>query len=743
MIRLIFLIFLSLFNVIYAQEFDIDDPDIIAKLSEIEESEYIEMDDSEAAKPTLVDIETTELEEDESLPLKETKFGYDFFLKMPTSIAATPDLPVPSDYEISLNDEVTIIFSGTKKNIYNLKVGLDGSILIPEIGEVSIAGKTFEETRNILEDLVETSYVGSKISFSISNLSSRKINIIGAVEIPGTYIVNPFTTITSALAYGGGLKDYASLRNIKLIKSDGTTFYYDLYDLLINGERLNDVSLSAGDTIVVGGTSNFVKIDGEVIRPQIYEYSPNDKFSDLINFTLGFDRLANTDSISVNYLSAGQIQTKKANLTDQIGDTKILDIFVGSLTEIKNKNIFVNGDTVSSGYFDIKDNNSFKDFLGNLSFSDNVYPFFAIYKTFTNFGQSSKDYYFSLADESTYSDLVLLNNSELLFFSRSDMLESSDIESLDDYLVNGISVVLPDDIFRIPVVGKVSPRMINSFIGENTYNSSLDESIVITDSDVYLNAYDKTFDASNILSISVPPNKAELISVEISGQVKRPGIYSISAGSSLHELYAIAGGILESADDTAISFFRETVKESQIRALNLATAIISQQILLTKNSDTAVDLESFLALSDLYEPQGRISGDYSVEGLNSKEMILRNNDVIFVPTFSNEVILHGEVNNNSAIMYDPNTSLNDYIDRAGGFTDFANEKGIYVIRANGSSVKVSTNIFLDGDIPIARGDTIVVPRKVRNFDAINTVSLATKIISDIAFSAASLNAIQN
>lgn len=695
-------------------------------------------------------IESPDFVEEESLEDKiilenqdPAKFGYSFLNKTPTTITPVNDLPVPNDYVISLRDKLSIILSGARDQTLNLTVLLDGNLQFPDLGLIPVVGETLQEVREKLTSMVSNLYPGTKVSVSIRSLSAKKITIIGAVNVPGTYLVNPFTTISNALAYSGGVLDYGSLRNIELIKASGEIYSFDLYDLLVFGDRSADRIIEAGDTIAVGGTSNFVKIDGEVIRPQIYEYSPNDKFSDLIKFTLGLNRLASTDSISVNYLIEGKIQTRKVKLNDQIGDTKILDIFVGSLTEIKNKNIFVNGSSVSSGYFDIKDNQSFKDFLNNLSFSDNLYPFFAVYKTRTNFGLSLNDYYFSLADESTYSSLDLQNNSELLFFSRSDMFEPSDIENLDDYLINGISIILPDDIFRVPLVGKVSPRMVNSYIGENAYNSSLEESIVITDSDIYVNAYDQIFDGADILSISIPPKKAELISVEIAGEVRRPGIYSVSSGSTLRELYAIAGGILESGDDGSISFFRESIKESQIRAVNSATAIISQQLLLTNNNDATVDLESFLALSELYEPQGRISGDYSDDQLISREMILRDNDKVFVPTFSNVVILQGEVNNNSAIIHDPNASLSDYIERAGGFTDFANKQGVYIIRSNGSSVKVSTNLFSDGDIAVKPGDTIVVPRKIRNFDLINSVSLATKIISDIAFSTAALNAIQN
>ena len=101
------------------------------------------------------------------------------------------------------------------------------------------------------------SYVGTSVYVGLNNASARKINIIGSIKTPGTYLVNPFTTILSSLAYSGGLEENASLRNIKLIRGD-QVISFDLYEFLIFGERKNDLSLQQGDTIMVGSTSNFV-----------------------------------------------------------------------------------------------------------------------------------------------------------------------------------------------------------------------------------------------------------------------------------------------------------------------------------------------------------------------------------------------------------------------------------------------------------------------------------------------------
>ena len=225
-------------------------------------------------------------------------FGSDFIKSIPRSISATADLPVPNDYIISLGDKLKIILTGGKQDIYVLEVGMDGSILFPELGKVNIFGESITSAKEIIEQLVKLSYVGTDVSVSLDSLSAKKISIIGAVKNPGTYIISPFSTISSALAYSGGL-GHASLRNIAVIRK-GKEISFDLYEFLIFGNRLGGINIQQGDTILVKPANNQIKILGNVARPMIYGYKVGDAYSDLINFALGVSRNGSIDGISVN-----------------------------------------------------------------------------------------------------------------------------------------------------------------------------------------------------------------------------------------------------------------------------------------------------------------------------------------------------------------------------------------------------------------------------------------------------------
>ena len=103
----------------------------------------------------------------------------------------------------------------------------------------------------------------------------------------------------------------------------------------------------------------------------------------------------------------------------------------------------------------------------------------------------------------------------------------------------------------------------------------------------------------------------------------------------------------------------------------------------------------------------------------------------------------GEVLNPTAFEFSKNLSINEAIENAGGFQQFADKKRVYVIKANGNVEKASRNIFI-GNSGLEPGDTVVVPRKTVSVNPIAQALLPiTQILSDLAFSAAAVESLSN
>jgi len=699
------------------------------------------------------------------------KFGYDFFSKIPTTVNSASDLPIPTDYRIQVGNKLTINLTGSKDITYNLQVMLDGTILIPEIGKFFVVGERLDSARKNLNELVSQFYVGVSANLTINELSAKKISVVGAVTNPGTYLVNPFTTITSAVAYAGRVEEYGSLRNIALVKSDGKRYEFDLYDLLINGDRSNDRIVEAGDTIVITGTDNFVEVLGSVIRPSIYEYKEDDKFQNLIDFALGFNTSAQKNNIFALRMNENDIYSEQIELDDMVNENPIIELYVGSKSLKNDRDIFVSGNGVSDGYFKIK-GNLLKDLLEQLNFTNDIYPFYAIYEYETNLGFEKNKTSISLADPSTYLKLETYKNARLYFYDREQILELSDKASekykgkLDELIMKDtsndkdenklladdktiktdyIQLNIAGDILFIPVAGKLTAKQLHSYFGVED-NISYKNTSAITVSNSMSDAYLTILNSSDLVAISIPKIKQNLIEVEISGEVLSPGKYLISASSTLDELYILSGGLLESSFKDGVIVSRVDTKENQKKALKEARTILIDSLIqksATLGGEGMKDINAMISLADSYEPTGRISGDFSPESDTAKGFILKDGDSIIIPAQPNAITVQGEVLNSTSFVFNPEMNLADYIATAGGYTSYADKSATFVIRANGEAVTINKNIFAGESVKMMKGDTIVVPRDLDQLEGLPLIQAATSIISDIAFSAASLNAINN
>ena len=446
---------------------------------------------------SLVEIDAAETYD----PSREAlKFGFDFISTSPTNISASSDLPVPGNYKLSLNDELKVILSGTKQDIFSLKVQLDGSILFPELGSVFVQGETFAEAKKKLRNLVKNSYVGVDLDLSLAQLSAKKITIIGAVKKPGTYLVNPFTTISNVLAYSGGVNDYASLRTLKLIKPDGSHSMFDLYDLLILGDRSNDLTIETGDIVSVGATTNFVNVTGSVIRPMVYEFIVGEKFSDVLNFAMGTNNAADKNEVWVKSIKDDEKVTFKRSNDDILDASEIYEVYVGNKVSKLNEELFVFGDGVGNGFHNVSELENFPQLINKLTFSSEVFPFYALYEQYGQGGDVRKISTFSLLDPQTYENFVLEKNSRVVFFDRTSVL-AANISTNDT-----VSIKIAGTSYSLPTKGMVSPNDFLEYLG-SLDSIDTDKVSVLTSSGTKLNSLYNIFSSEDLVSISFPPEK--------------------------------------------------------------------------------------------------------------------------------------------------------------------------------------------------------------------------------------------
>ncbi|MFH1491422.1 MAG: polysaccharide biosynthesis/export family protein, partial [Pseudomonadota bacterium] len=211
--------------------------------------------------------------QDISLDLRP--FGYDFFRDAAVKVITdSKNIPIPLKYMVGPGDEVRITMWGRANASYNLAVDRDGKIAIPNIGPLTVAGMTFEQMSAYLIKQAEQ-ITGTNVDISMGALRTMPIFILGDVRRAGAYTIGSFATITDALLLSGGPTEIGSMRNVQLKRKDKVIQTFDLYDLLLKGDKSKDVILQAGDIVFVPVIGTYVGVAGNVKRPALYELRDN------------------------------------------------------------------------------------------------------------------------------------------------------------------------------------------------------------------------------------------------------------------------------------------------------------------------------------------------------------------------------------------------------------------------------------------------------------------------------------
>jgi len=242
-------------------------------------------------------------------------------------------------------------------------------------------------------------------------------------------------------------------------------------------------------------------------------------------------------------------------------------------------------------------------------------------------------------------------------------------------------------------------------------------------------------------------------SITLTGEVKNPGEYSIRPGETILEIINRAGGYTDEAYFQGAVFLRKAVAKSQKEAFARSADQLENTIVdvITNNAGSSISESTLVPLSNLItklrleEPPGRMVVDLDTLKLKTDPIAnfpVKNRDSLFIPERPSFVSIVGEVLNATTVGFNPDLSVDEYIDLAGGLNDAADRDKIFVILPDGKSQLVKRSLFSSSTY-ILPGSTIVITRDSRPFDAISLTQIITPILADLATSAAAIAAISD
>ena len=210
------------------------------------------------------------LEEDYQARLSSelVQFGYELFQQIPKDNDVITG-SVSDNYILGVGDELIVNLQGAKPKTYSVKVDRNGRLVIPDLRPLTVIGRTLGEAKRMMADLVSETMIGTEVYISLASFRMISVIVAGEVFEPGVVRTTSLSSGLEVLLMSGGVKKTGSLRNIKLYRGQ-QVFNIDLYRFLL-GQAGEDISLMDGDRIVVPVIGATISVDGDVVRPGIYE----------------------------------------------------------------------------------------------------------------------------------------------------------------------------------------------------------------------------------------------------------------------------------------------------------------------------------------------------------------------------------------------------------------------------------------------------------------------------------------
>lgn len=305
-------------------------------------------------------------------------FGKNLFLDVPTTFAPFDTAQVNGDYVIGTGDELQLRGWGMINVDVTVTVDRNGAIFIPRVGTVKVAGVKYRDLQGHLKQAISKIYSNFELTASISQTRALQIYVIGHAVRPGTYTVSSMSTLLNALFTSGGPDGAGSMRNIQLKRGGQTVATFDLYDMLIKGDKSQDATLRDGDVIYIPEVGPLVALAGNVKTAAIYELKGATSVADLLGWAGGVDSAADRKQIIIEKTVNNSYQTVaelvadndiiKQRLSDiPVRPTDVIRVFaptaVGVPAQLQNEYVRVSGEVKQSGVVQIRKGESLRDLM--------------------------------------------------------------------------------------------------------------------------------------------------------------------------------------------------------------------------------------------------------------------------------------------------------------------------------------------------------------------------------------------
>ena len=653
-------------------------------------------------------------------------FGSELYTSVSPSFEPNMKLATPLNYILGPDDQILVSVYGVQEYNGDLLVSAEGSVSIPNVGQVKVAGLTIEAATQKLKTVMGNSVYsylksgGSKISVTLSKIRSIKVTIIGSNR-PGNFNLSSLSTVFNALYIAGGPTAFGSFREIELVRNNKVERKIDLYRLLLHGDQSDNIGLKDNDVIRIPAYKKRVELQGQVKRPGIFEILPGESFANILDFASGFTDTAYQASVKIYQRSEKE---RKVQDLESLNYSKYQpqsgDVFVASkiLNRFQNR-VRITGAVFRPDVYELRQGLTVAELIRK---ADGLKE-----DAYTGRGQIIR-----LQEDLTRSILSFDIKKALA----GDQANNSLLQREDEVLIS--SVLDLRDSFKVTIQGEI--RLPGKY--EYVENLSLKDLILqaggFTDaayknieiarlikrdsigfSDNRASAIIKTEISTNDLSLSAATILLEPFdvitirrkagytlpeSVTVTGQVQYPGPYALSSRNErVSDLLKRAGGYTPDAYPDGAYLKRFKTEEEKQKAVEVV-----------KNLQKTVKDSTGSIATDILREYDKVPLDLAIilkSPGSIEDLVLRSRDELYIPKFDAQVKVSGEVLLVTQVPYQIKNNLKDYINEAGGFSAYALRKRAYVVYANGRAATTTHFLFFKSYPKILPGSELIVPRR--------------------------------
>ena len=658
---------------------------------------------------------------EEDTVAKRKIFGHDLFNNKSLTFEPNENMATPSDYRLGPGDEVVIDIWGASEDEIRDVISPEGRIMIEQIGPVYLNGLTVQEANDRLRKAFASKYAGvaedeTDVSLTLGQIRSILVNVMGEVNIPGSYRLSPFSTVFNALYRAGGINDIGTMRNIHVLRNGTRLVDVDIYDYLFGGKpNSSAVRLQEGDVIIVPPYDQLVSVEGGVKRPMFYEVREGETLAKLLGYSGGMAGDAFTGLVTVSRPTGSQNEIFNVEQPDfnsytlRDGDV----VKVGTVVDRFANRVELRGSVMRPGMYAIGEGTmTLKSLLKQAQgLADDAFTTRAIlYRE--GEGETLKANGVPLGDilAGRSADITLRPNDILVVSSVSEILDQGELTingqvtnpgdypfaegtTVEDLIVMAGGLLQGASTARVDVSRRIiDPQSLKPT--ENTaeiFTFSLKDGLVMDgDPEFRLKPYD-------IVEVRRSPGYQVQKLIDVDGEVLFGGQYALQRKNErISDIVRRAGGVTDGAYLKGARLLRkmsEDEKAARDESLKLAMA----------QSEDSINIEQ-LSLSDVYSVGFDLEKALSQPG-SYYDLVLKDGDKLVIPDEVSTVKISGDVMFPNVVGYVPGKKLKYYINQAGGYGERARKSKAFIVYMNGTVARAKGNSVIEP------GCQIIVPSK--------------------------------